>query len=88
MSSTTFTIVVTSSPSTSITFTPSGAQLVAPVPQNTLVGSVVVQPSNWSGVITISGADAAFFSMSGLNVVTAQQLTEVRSYTATLTASP
>lgn len=88
MSTTNFTIVVSSAASTSITFTPAAGPFVAPVPAGTIVGSVVVAPATWSGVVTLGGVDAADFSMSGLNVVTATQLTVVRSYNASLTASP
>lgn len=71
--------------STLATFIPVEHPLPAPVASGTVVGMVEVEPSNWSGIITVEMP----FSMQGNNVVVAegQELTE-GSYTIAGEATP
>ena len=88
-----FSIVVTSSPSTSVTCTVSQSSFVAPVAAGTTVASCAVLPTTWSGVLTLGdtngGADAALFGMSQGNIVVGSApLTAARTYNLTVTATP
>lgn len=90
MSSLNVAIVVTSPPSTSITFTPSAQSLVAPVPAGANLGHFAVAPQGWTGTLTPSGADAALFALdTSLNLlVGATALSTARTYNVTVTANP
>lgn len=90
MSSVNVSIVVTSPVSTGVVFNPSAASLVSPVAAGTNLGKFVVSPSNWTGTLTLSGADAALFALDtnlDLLVGTAA-LSAVRTYNVTATAAP
>ena len=66
MASYSYTITVTSVPSTSAVFTPVGdGTFTAPLASGTTVGSVVVTPPDWTGVLTVN----APFSMNGTDVI-------------------
>lgn len=90
MSSVNVSIVVASPTSTGIVFNPSMAGLIAPIPAGTNLGQFVVSPSNWTGTVSLSGADAAAFTLdTNLDLlVGAQPLTVVRTYNVTATANP
>ncbi len=89
-------VIAVSSPiSTTLTFTPaapftgSGTSFsaVGPIAAGVTVGTVSVVPAGWSGVLTLSGQQAASFSIAGLNLVTAAALAS-GSYGVTITATP
>lgn len=60
-----YTLIVTTTPSTAATFTPSGGPFHEPVAPGTMIGVVSVEPPTWNGVIAVN----APFAMSGKNVV-------------------
>ena len=78
---------ITGPNSTSVTC-PTQASYQVPVAVGTVMCTAAVQPSTWNGSLAIGGADAAFFTMSGMSITVAQQITAVRPYTITLTATP
>lgn len=88
-------ITINSAPSTAVTFTPaspfsgSGSALSAtgPVASGTTVGTISVAPSGWQGALSLSGAQAADFTLSGTNLVTAAALA-AGTYDVTITATP
>jgi hypothetical protein len=84
MSTFNFTLVVNSPASTSVTFTPATGPFVAPLAAGTVVGSVAVLPTTWSGVISVS----APFSMAGNNVVVGSTALAAGSYNGTGSATP
>jgi hypothetical protein len=86
-------IVISSPASTTLTCTvnyPSGqTSFVEPVAAGLALASCTVAPSTWAGSLTLSGADASFFSVSGLALtVGSAPITVPRTYNVTLTASP
>jgi hypothetical protein len=88
-----FSIVVTSPPSTAVNCVvsyPAGqTSFVTPVAVGTLVAACTITPATWSGVLTLTGADASLFNISGSNVVVgAAALTVARTYNLTVTAAP
>ena len=89
MATVNLTIVINGPPSTEVSFAsnapPDG--WVAPVPSGTVMGTLAVSPAGWSGVLALSGPDAASFTISGLQVLAAAELT-ARSYSLTVTATP
>lgn len=66
--------------------------LTAPVAAGTTICTVSVTPSGWvapPGTLTLSGANAADFSVSGMNLVVASGVTlQAGSYAVTVTATP
>ncbi len=86
-------IVINSPASTAINCTinyPSGqSSFAAPIAANSLVATCAVTPSTWSGALTLSGADAGFFALSGTNLdAGAAAITQARAYNVTITATP
>lgn len=60
-----------------------------PVAAGTVVASCAMQPSSWSGLLTLSGADGALFSLNGDNVVVGSApITAARNYSITVSAAP
>jgi hypothetical protein len=61
----------------------------APLAAGTLVAVCTTTPTGWSGALTLSGADASLFAVSGFNLsVGAAALTVARTYALTVTATP
>ncbi len=95
MSTLSLVITINSVPSTGITFTPaapfsgSGSAFSAtgPVASGVTVGSFVIAPAGWQGALTLSGAQAASFTLSGLSLVTAAALS-AGAFNVTVTATP
>jgi len=95
MSTLSLVITINSAPSTGITFTPaapfagSGTAFSAtgPIASGVTVGSFAVAPAGWQGAIALSGAQAASFTLSGLNLVTAAALNP-GTFNVTATATP
>ncbi len=85
MATQTITIVVGSAPSAAISFTPAQPSFAAPVPAGTLLGTLSVLPSGWSGTLSISGDGSVF--LSGLQLIAATTL-NAGSYTVLVTATP
>jgi hypothetical protein len=88
-----FSIIVTSPPSTAVNCIvsyPSGqTSFVEPVASGTTIAACTITPATWSGVLTLGGADASLFGLSGSNVVVgAAALTVARTYNLTVTATP
>jgi hypothetical protein len=89
------TIAVNSPASTGITFTPaapftgsgSAFATTGPVASGITVGSISVAPAGWQGALALSGANAASFSLSGFNLITAAALPDA-VYNISLTATP
>lgn len=77
------TITVTSVASTAVTFAPAAPftgtgdafTVAGIVASGTLVGTVTVEPSDWAGTLALSGADAAAFTLNGMQLMTAAELT-------------
>jgi hypothetical protein len=85
-------IVINSPPSTSITC-PMSATLTAPVPAGTVLCTLTVAPTTWSGTLALSGTNASLFAIasgsSGTQlVVGASPITTPGTYSATITATP
>lgn len=84
---TSITITVSSPPSTSVTCTP-----VATFTGTAAVGATVcpiaVLPAGWSGSLTLSGTDAAKFSVAGSNLVVGSTALAVGTYSVTITSAP
>ena len=88
------TIVIAAPAATSVTLTPvapftaSGNTVTAasPVASGATVGNITVQPAGWQGTLTLSGTDAAKFSISGMNLLTAVAL-PVGSYNVVINAN-
>ncbi len=78
------TLVVHSAPSVSATFIPEACQFDAPVAPGTVVGTVDVDPPEWSGIITVD----APFSMMGNNVVVGPIPLAMGTYMASGVATP
>ena len=79
-----YTLVVNGVPSTSAVFTPVTTPLQAPVAPGTVVGNVVVQPGNWSGVLTVEPP----FATQGLAIVVGPVPLQAGSYSITGAATP
>lgn len=88
MSSTNVTITVTSTPSTAVTFTAAASGFVAPVAPGTILGSVAVTPSTWSGTLSLTGTNASSVAVSGTNIVVGATALSAGSYTFTIDATP
>ena len=88
-------ITVNSPASTSLTFTPASPftgtgtafSAAGPVASGVTVGSVAVAPAGWQGALALSGANAASFTLSGTNLVTAAALAGGTD-DVTITATP
>jgi hypothetical protein len=88
-------ITITGPPATTVTLTPvapftgsgSAFTAVAPIASGAVVGAISVQPAGWQGALSLSGADAAAFAVSGSNLVTAVAMA-VRAYNVTINANP
>ncbi len=89
-------ISITSPPSSAITLTPaapftgSGTSFTAPGPvaAGVTVGTFSVAPVGWQGALALTGTNAANFTLSGSNLVTAVQLPAGSSDAITVTATP
>jgi hypothetical protein len=95
MSTLSLVITINSPASTGITFTPaapftgSGTAFSATgaVGSGVTVGTFVVAPAGWQGALALSGAQAASFTLAGLNLVTAAAL-NAGVFNVTATATP
>jgi hypothetical protein len=86
-------IVISSPPATAISCPiayPSGqSSFIEPVAAGTMVATCAVTPASWSGALALSGPDAGYFALSGMNVmVGAADITAARTYNITITATP
>ena len=94
MSTLSLVITINGPASTGVTFTPaspfsgsgSSFSASAAVASGVTVGTFSVAPSGWQGVLALSGAQAADFTLSGLKLVTAAALPA--SSAVTVTATP
>jgi hypothetical protein len=85
---TTVSSVFNSPASTGISCT-AGGPFTVPVAAGTQVASCAVNPSNWSGALTLSGSQAANFAMSDTNIVVGtNSITTVETITLTVIATP
>lgn len=88
-------LTINSPTATAITFTPaapftgSGSAFSAtgPIAAGVTVGTFNVTPSGWQGALSLSGTQAASFTLSGLNLVTAAVLNS-GAFNVTGTATP
>ena len=90
MTSATFTIIISSALSTSVTVTPV-AGLTAPVAAGTVVANIAVLPAGWTGGVTLSGANASSFAIGGTSpnyTIVAAAVLAAGSYSATVTVTP
>lgn len=83
---TTMTIVVNSPNSTTVTCTP--GTLTAPVAAGVTICPISIAPAGWSGVLSLSGTDAARFALSGTNLVVGGTALTAGSYSVIITATP
>ncbi|MBV8739840.1 MAG: hypothetical protein JO007_21815 [Alphaproteobacteria bacterium] len=85
---TTVSIVFNSPASTGISCT-AGGPFTVPVAAGTQIATCAVNPSNWSGALTLSGSQASNFALSGTNIVVGTNpITTAGTVTLTLTATP
>lgn len=91
MASQNIVIIINGSASTALSYTPSQESYTAPVAAGTVMGDFAVEPSAWSGTITLSGADAAKFNLNQLGgttqLATAAEL-GAGAYNVTATSTP
>jgi hypothetical protein len=90
LAATNIVLVINSSGSTSITFTPVGP-FMEPVAQGTVLGIFSVTPTGWSGTVVISGADAASVVLNmvaGVPTLAAAAVLSAGTYNLTATSSP
>ncbi len=83
-------VIVNSTPvvtSTSISCTPTST-FIAPLAAGAAICSANISPSNWQGVLTLTGVDASFFALSGSNLVVGPTALAARAYSITLTSTP
>lgn len=91
---TSLSIIINGPPATTVSCTikyPSGQTgFTAPVAAGTQMAACTVAPTGWSGALTIdpSSPDKSYFSLSGMNVVSAVAITAPRTYTITINANP
>ena len=85
--STQLSIIVGGTGSTSVACTPL-TTLTAPVAAGTLICPIAVVPSGWTGVFTLSGANATSFALSGSTLVVGATPLAAGSYSVTITATP
>lgn len=88
MTTTNISIVVSSPPSTRLTYTPSAASFTAPVPAGTVMGTFAVAPAGWAGTISLSEADAAIFALNTQLQLTSVAPLAARTYNVTATSAP
>jgi hypothetical protein len=66
-------IIFNSAACTAISYAPTyptgAAAFIVPVAPGTMVAKGTATPANWSGVITLSGADASQFALNGIDIV-------------------
>jgi hypothetical protein len=83
------TVTVTGSlPATAITCTPVTAFNTGTAPAGAIVCPIVVTPSGWTGVLTLSGTDAAKFAIAGTNAVVGPTALPVANYNFSITPAP
>src|SRR5437762_5675276 len=81
-------IVFQGSPSTSVTC-PIAGPFPVPTAAGTVICPITVAPAGWQGALTLSGTDAAAFTISGNNlVVGASAITAAGTKSVTLNAAP
>ena len=85
--STQLSIIVGGAASTSVACAVS-TTLTAPVAAGTVICPIAVVPSGWTGVFTLSGANAASFALSGSTLVVGASPLAAGSYSVTITATP
>ncbi len=85
---------ISSPASTGVVFTPSAAvtgtnpySAAGSIPAGTVLGTVSVPTPGWQGALSLSGANATVFSLSGFNLTAAATLT-AGSDAVTVTATP
>lgn len=83
----TLSIIINGGASATIACAPS-ATLVAPLAVGAVVCPVTVSPANWSGALTLSGANAAAFALSGSNLVVGSAALAAGTYSVVITATP
>ena len=84
-----FSSTPSTSPNCTINYPSGQTSFVEPVASGTLIATCAVLPSNWVGVLTLSGADASSFVISGETVlVGSTSITVARTYNITVTATP
>jgi hypothetical protein len=90
---TSLSIVFSSPPSTAVSCPinyPSGqTSFTVPQAPGTVIATCSVTPSAWQGALTLSGANAAAFTLSGMNVVVgAAAITAPATDAVTVTSTP
>lgn len=82
------TVTVASSPSTAVACVPAGS-FTLPVAVGAVICTAAVTPSGGSYSLSLSGADAALFAPSGMNVVVGSSpITVLRTYNFNVTSNP
>jgi hypothetical protein len=68
--------------------TPVTAFNTGTAPAGAIVCPIVVTPSGWTGVLTLSGTDAAKFAIAGTNAVVGPTALPVANYNFSITPAP
>ena len=82
--------IITGQPSTSVTCAPVASPLMFPLAPNTLICPISVQPTGWSGVVTVS--DTVHFATANiggsLSLVSGPTSPPVGPFSVTVTTTP
>lgn len=87
MSSTNIVVTVNSGASTSITPLGLGA-LTGPAAAGAIVCALGIAPITWNGTLSLSGANASAFAISGQNLIVGSSPLAAGTYDVTVTATP
>ena len=89
-SSVSVSVQVNGPPSTAITCGLGAFTFNNTVPAGTVICPITVLPAGWVGNVALGGADASFFTLSGLNLIVGSADIPPRTapYSVTLTATP
>lgn len=82
------TITVTSAASTAVSCNGLASSLAAPVAAGAFLCSIGVAPSGWTGTLSLSGANASSFAISGSGLYVGATALGAGSYAVTITATP
>ena len=85
--STSLSIIINSPPSTNISC-PLQSSYTAPLAAGATVCAISIAPTGWSGALTLSGANASAFALSGSNLVVGSTPLNAGTYSVVITANP
>jgi hypothetical protein len=85
--STTLSIIINSPPSVSVSC-PLASSYTAPLAAGANICTVAVSPDGWSGALSLSGTDAADFTLNGTALNVGSTALGAGSYSVTINATP